>query len=262
MRKTEKYGENIYGICTPYKDIFTTVYFVKTDRGALLFDTASFDCDIDEYILPALEELGIGNKELKYVFISHNHKDHAGGLERLLEYFPDVTVISKSPELKEKHPEGNVVAPEENERFLDCLTVVSIMGHTSDSAALYDERTKTLISGDCLQLYGIFGSGKWGANISFPKEYASAIKALSEMDIDALLTAHDYHPYGRCHFGKEAVGMALSACTEPFALIKDLILAETEADDERIAEMYNSETKLPTLSAHVVREYRKSFDNG
>ena len=42
-----------------------------------------------------------------------------------------------------------------------------VTGHASDCAALYDRKTKTLISGDCLQLFGVFGSGAWGANISF-----------------------------------------------------------------------------------------------
>ena len=77
------------------------------------------------------------------------------------------------------------------------------------------------------------------------------------MDIEAILTAHDYHPCGRMYFGKAEVERALDACLEPFGLIKKLISEYPEADDEKISEVYNSQNKLPTLASRVVREYRK-----
>lgn len=258
MNTLKKINDHIYELCVPYKDIFTTVYFVKTESGVLLFDTASYDCDAEDAIIPALRELGVGKNDLKFIFISHNHTDHAGGLSRLLEAYPKVCVVSKSEALREKFAGYTFLMPNEGEKLLDTLSVVSIMGHTKDSAALYDSRTKTLISGDCLQLYGIFGSGCWGANISFSTEYAEAIKKLRNMDIDAVLTAHDYHPCGRMYFGKAEVATALDACLEPFELIKNLIEKNPDASDEIICEKYNSQNDLPRLGAHVVRKYRES----
>ena len=67
MRNLEKINEHIYALCLPYKDIFTTVYFIMTDSGVLIFDTASYDCDVEDAILPALRELGVGEDDLKYV---------------------------------------------------------------------------------------------------------------------------------------------------------------------------------------------------
>ena len=183
MNCLEKINDNIYAVCAQYKDIFTTVYFIKTEQGALVFDTASYDCDVDDVILPALHELGIGKDELKYIFISHKHADHAGGLERLLRYYPEACVVSRSSSLKECFEGYTFLSPNENEKLLGVLSVVSVIGHTTDSAAIYDERTKTLISGDCLQLYGIFGSGLWGANISFPSEYAAAIEKIRRVTV-------------------------------------------------------------------------------
>lgn len=43
----------------------------------VLFDAASFDEDVDNYIIPMLDELYIFEKYIKYIFISHNHRDHA-----------------------------------------------------------------------------------------------------------------------------------------------------------------------------------------
>lgn len=238
-------------------DIFTTVYFVKTERGALLFDTASYDRDIENAVIPALNRLGIGEKDLKYVFISHYHADHAGGLGRLLASYPKVRVVSRSEALRERFASYTFLSPQEGEALLDDLSVIFVTGHTKDSAALFDSRTKTLISGDSLQLYGVFGSGKWGANISFPSEYAENIQKLREMDIDAILTAHDYHPCGRMYFGKTEIASALDACLAPFALIQKLIDEAPDADDETVCESYNSQGKLPTLGVHVVKKYRE-----
>ena len=111
--------ENIHRITLPYKEIFTTVYTVKTEQGVLLFDAASFDEDVEEYILPFLEKFEITQDELKYIFISHNHKDHAGGLCQLLKFYPDVCVVSGSDELKEQYSNYNVVSYYDNDCFLN-----------------------------------------------------------------------------------------------------------------------------------------------
>ena len=258
MKNLEKINEYTYALTIPYKDIFTTVYFVKTEAGALIFDTASYACDVEYAIIPALGELGIGEDELRYVFISHNHTDHAGGLGDLLKAFPKACIISRSEALREKFEGYEFLSPSEGELLLDSLSVVFITGHTKDSAALYDSRTQTLISGDCLQLYGILGSGLWGANISFQPEYAKAIGKLRGMNIDSILTAHDYYPLGRMYFGKSAVASALDACLEPFDIIRELIEQSPDASDEEVCKLYNSQNHLPTLGEHVIRKYRAS----
>ena len=257
----EKINDRIYALRTPYKDIFTTVYVIKTDCGALLFDAASYDCDVEDAIIPALHQLGIGEEDLKYVLISHYHADHAGGLKRLLAAYPSTRVITRNDDLKERLSSYTVLSPNEGELLLNDLGIVWIPGHTKDSLALLDHKTKTLISGDGLQLYGIFGSGNWGANISFPSEYMEKIQALREMDIDAILTAHDYHPLGQTYFGKAEIAAALDACLAPFARIQQLIDEAPDADDETVCERYNAQGALPTLGVHVVKQYRKAFPN-
>ena len=75
MENMLKINENIYRLTIPFKDIFTTVYVLKTDEGALLFDTATYDEDIQNYIIPFLDELEITEDMLKYVFISHTDRE-------------------------------------------------------------------------------------------------------------------------------------------------------------------------------------------
>jgi len=250
---------NIYCIRIPFEDIFTSVYLVKTEKGAVVFDTATYDSDITDYVLPTLDALGITREVLKYVFISHGHRDHAGGLKKLLEYFPETFLVTKCASLKESYPDHNVWLPENGDVFLDVLKVVGIPGHTIDSSALLDMRTDTMICGDSLQLYGIFGSGKWGANIRFPNAHRVAVSALRQMKIQTVFTAHNYYPYGNVYEGKKEISAALDACLEPLAKIEQMIRNNPEMDDEQICECYNKPNNLPTLGCGVVTAVRKAM---
>lgn len=40
MKNIQKINENIYRLTMPYKDIFTTVYTIKTDNGILFLTQA------------------------------------------------------------------------------------------------------------------------------------------------------------------------------------------------------------------------------
>ena len=159
--------------------------------------------------------------------------------------------------LKEKFSGYKVTALNDGDSVLDCLEVVTIPGHTADSAGILDKRTKTLISGDSMQLYGIYGSGNWACNINYPKEHFESLEKLSGMDIEKICTAHDYHPCGQIFNGKEEIAKALKSCKEPLCNILLLIKENPCLSDEEIAGIYNKEKTLPTLGAHVVTALRK-----
>ena len=255
MANYSKISDNLYYVTTSYKDIFTTVYLIKTENGCMLFDSASFDFDIDNAIKPMLDDLGVLQEDLKYVFISHAHADHMGGLKRLLEVYPSVTVITKNSEISAQYEGHSFIVPSEGDLFLGALRVVLIPGHSACSQAILDKRTNSLITGDCLQLYGIFGSGNWAANISLPAQHFAALDKISEMEIEAIYTAHDYHPLGQFYVGKEKVKAAIEASREPLLYVLDMIKKNPESTDEEIAAEYNTRG-LPKLGAHVVRNLR------
>ncbi len=257
MINTQRINKDIHRLTIPYKDIYTTIYTVHTDQGVLLFDSGSYDEDIENYVVPFLEELGITPQMLKCVFISHNHADHAGGLASLIKIYPETRIFSLSEPLLEKFSDCSVYNPKDRDIILEVLKVVTIPGHTMDSSAILDTRTKTLISGDSLQLYGNYGSGKWGANISFPSKHIEAIDKLRSMDIQCILTAHDYHPCGHIYVGKDEVARSLDCCIEPLRRVEYLILQHPDLNDEQICGIYNSSENLPTLGEHVVSAIRK-----
>ena len=258
MKSITKINENIIRLTIPYKDIYTTIYAIKTDGGYVLFDSASYDEDIDAYVIPFLNELNVTKEELKYVFISHNHTDHAGGLGAFMKAFPNTCIISRHPDIIERFKGYNTLLPQEESVILNDLKIVTIIGHTADSSAILDMRTNTLISGDGLQLHGIFGSGKWGSNISFPDTHIHEVNKLMQMEIEHILTAHDYHPYGNSYVGKENVQNALNACIEPLYKVRDMIINNHSLSDEEICALYNQE-KTPTLGEHVVTQVRKKL---
>lgn len=261
MDNMQQINENIYRMTIPYKDIFTTVYIIKTDKGAVLFDTATTDEDCDNYIIPFIRKANVDNDDLKYIFISHNHRDHAGGIKRLLEEYPAACIVSKSEALKEMYNGHCFLMPEDGDVILDNLQIISIPGHTKDSCAIYDKKSKIMITGDCMQLYGIYGSGDWGCNISFYEEHKKALDKVKKMDISTIYTAHDYHPMGYTYNGKEEILKAIDYCIEPLEKIKELICEKTELDDAEIRELYNSSFNLPTVNLRVVTAIRNYIEN-
>jgi len=253
----EAVTQNIYRLTTLYKDIYTTVTIVKTPLGAVLFDTASYREDVEDTILPALKELGIDGSVLKYIVISHAHGDHAGGLQWVAEAYPDVCILSRSPDLKERF--GSAVrCPEDGEVILDTLRIIAVPGHSADSLCLLDTVTGTLISGDSLQLYGIYGSGAWGANVGLPVEHLEAIDKLRRLDIRRIVASHDYHPFGYLAEGRNAVRKYLDACPEALYRILDAIRSHPDMDSESLAAMYNGQSGLPTVNKRIFENLREA----
>lgn len=263
MENLTQLNEHIHRLTVPYKDIFTTVYFIRTPEGVVIFDTASSSSDAEQYILPALAELGISAQGLKYIFISHNHTDHAFGIDRLMAEFPHLIVLNRNRKYKEEHPQYQVVRLEDGDALAEVLQVVAIPGHTVDSAALLDKRTGTLITGDCFQLYGIFGSGLWGANIRLPAEHLAALEKVRAMTgIETIATAHDYHPCGPICRGAAEIALCLDSCAAPLLRLKEMLLADPSRSDADIVAEYNHSKTLPTVGAHVAAAIREALAAG
>ena len=262
MKRFDKIGDELYRLTVPYRDVYTTVYLLTATGGAVLFDAACHDADAESVIVPALFDLGIVGDMLKYVFISHGHGDHAGGLARLLTHYPNTTVVSRSPKLREKYAGASFLFPEEGELLLGTFRVIPIVGHTLDSAALLDTRTSTLITGDCLQLFGLVGSGDWAANIKFPVEHLRALEKLEKMPLAAIWAAHDYLPYGFCAAGEEDIKRYLAACRRAIFEIKEMILEAPHDDDATVRARYNRRAGMPTVCEAVVRAVREATLSG
>jgi len=83
----------IFDNCSDNKDIKKlwgfSAYFSKYN---LLFDTGSNG----RVLLENMKKLDVEVKDIKYIFISHSHWDHIGGLDSILELNPNVTLFVPS----------------------------------------------------------------------------------------------------------------------------------------------------------------------
>lgn len=244
---------DIYRLKIPFSNIYTSVFIIRTPDGTVVFDTASKDADAQNYIIPALEQLGLVADQ---IFISHNHGDHSGGLEALARHYSEATVITSNCTLQQAY-RGRTLCPEDGQLLCGVLQVVCIPGHTPDAMALFDTRTGVLLSGDCLQAYGIFGAGPWGCAIRSVAVHFEAIEKLRGMAIQTLVTAHDYHPYRAVIEGRE-IGSFLDTCIQALLEIRDIILANPALDDQQLECLCNTRP-LPRIDQRVIAGLRKAI---
>ena len=233
--------------------------FIKTEEGTVIFDAASFDHDAADFIIPAMETLNLRNEPVKCVFISHPHGDHMGGMNGLLKFYPDLKVVSCSAKATEAFG-GQVIT--DGTILAGCLQAVLIPGHTPYAAGLLDLRSGTLITGDSLQLYGIYGSGTWGACIRLPAQHMAALDNLEKMDISTLVMSHEYHPVGWLAQGDEQVKLALQSCRDALYRVKGLICENPDLDDAQIVALCNTGSGLPTVPTFVPAGIRADMAEG
>lgn len=118
----------------------------------LLFDTGSNG----RILLKNMAELDVDVKEIKYIFISHSHWDHIGGLDSILELNPNVTLflpISLSKYLIKdlKSLAKNVVmCSKEPKKLFDNLYTTGLLGSDMpEQSLIIDSDTESKLITGC-----------------------------------------------------------------------------------------------------------------
>lgn len=199
----EKIDNGLYRLKIPFENIYTTVYIVVTAEGCAVIDSGTYPEDVDEYILPALSELGICKGDVKLLLLTHDHGDHAGGIVTLAQNFPWAKVCACFTK------RTGFTRLSDGEVLLGRLQVVYLFGHTKNCVGYLDLETKTLLSGDCLQLGGV---DKYTNGIGYDDEYRASIDKLKSIDILRIVAAHEYEPLGSVANGREEVRNYLDTC--------------------------------------------------
>lgn len=259
MQTFSEIRPDIFRIPIPFENIYTTVFLIKTSAGFLLFDTATYDSDIDRYVFPVMQQLGAAEETLKYVCLSHSHRDHAGGLARLMQICPKTCILSHSAPLREAFARYNTGDIQENAVILQDLRLLLIPGHAPDCAAVLDTRSNTLLTGDCLQVYGIYGSGEWGTNINMQSAHRQALQKLRTCPVETIIASHDYHPYGYIAEGKPAVELYYAGCEKALDSVSKAVSEHPDLDDAALAAWYTETTGLPRTGAHVFAAARREM---
>jgi glyoxylase-like metal-dependent hydrolase (beta-lactamase superfamily II) len=185
--------EGIYRLKVPFEGIYTSVFLVTSEKGAILVDCATTAEDVDGVILPALRAMGYGASDLRAIVLTHRHGDHAGGLPRLLAHAPGLEVIT-------------------DVRSLWCgIATYPMPGHTADAIGVFDAHTHTLLSGDGLQGAGV---DRYRCSLKEPQAYMQTLERIrADEKIENILFSHAYEPWFKDRIlGRQAVLECLTEC--------------------------------------------------
>lgn len=185
--------KNIYRLKIPFDCIYTSVFLVRTSKGYMLVDCATTDEDVNKWIIPALNQMGLKLKDIQFLLLTHKHGDHAGGLRQIFRLNKNIQVIDKPDMVFEE------------------IEILHMAGHTLDCIGVLELQSSTLIAGDGLQGAGV---DKYRCSLESKKEYLKTIEEIkTDKRINNILFSHAYEPWGKdAVFGREEIKKCLQDC--------------------------------------------------
>ncbi len=264
MNKPVEIVKNVQLLKVPFESVYTSVFFVLEDREITMYDTATTREDAEHHIFPALSELEKQGFMLKRAVISHFHDDHAGGLRYIAEKYPQAEIYAGDGEYFNSRGFVGVKQVTDGMKISKNLTLYRFFGHSHDCVAIHDMRTNTLLTADAFQGYGILRYGVYG-NIG---NWLDSIEKAKALDVENMITSHEYFPYGQTAFGKGEVIKYLDGCKVCFGEIYgyiDKCNSEGVVDLKIIANKYNSEKRAnfsnhPTIGADFMEIVKAFFE--
>ena len=192
-----KFGENIYKLEVPFFSIYTAVYIVKNGENAFIIDCADSTYDAENYILPALEEIGVKKENVNGIFITHGHGDHIGGVTLLSKECKNAKIYGFARPCAE-FPDNRFYPVSDGEIIEENIKVLLLEGHDKQNGGYIYLPSKTLFSGDSIELYGL---NVYGLLVRHPKLYLESLSKLKKEKINNIFAAHKLVP-----LGSEAIG--------------------------------------------------------
>jgi len=173
----------------------------------LLFDTGSNG----RVLLKNMRELGIDVQEIEYIFITHSHWDHIGGIDSILELNPDVTLFIPSSlskflinDLKSLAKEVIICTEKPQYLFANLYTTGLLGEKMPEQSLIIDEEEHKLITGcghfgignitkvakETIKKNIDFAIGGFHLMHSSEEEIQESIEELKELGVTKVLPTH------------------------------------------------------------------------
>jgi glyoxylase-like metal-dependent hydrolase (beta-lactamase superfamily II) len=160
---------------------YTGAYVVKSGEGVALIEVGPVSTY--EKILSALEDIELALEDVRFIFLTHIHLDHAGALGNLIRHFPNASVIVHNRGKKhlidpegvlwnaskrvlgfvadiygkpESVPEDRIIPVGKRMGFNLCkisFEIILTPGHASHHVCIFLEKERVIFSGDAAGIY-------------------------------------------------------------------------------------------------------------
>ena len=241
MNSFEHITGEIYRLKVPFYSVYTSVFVIVSGASTVIFDSGSNETDVTGIILPALKNSGFVPS---HIAISHHHDDHSGGVSALAKAFPSAVIYAFGDELGEIYSDIYYHRFSDGDEICDGVEFLNLKGHTSDCGAIFDKRSKTLLSVDCFQLCGI---NKYGCGVILGADYLKSIDRILKTDVENIIASHEYVPLGAAAFGRENTEKYLTECRNYFEKIGIFVREHKNKKLEEIVTLYNRNSGLPPV---------------
>ena len=196
----------------PFMSVFTSVFIIREGNELTVYDAATTNDDVENFIIPAVKSFMEDGCTLSNIVISHFHGDHAGGLERLCSEFENSVVYAGDTSYHKKISQNKLKNSEDGVAISKNLVLYRFPGHSHDCTAILDKRTKTMLTADAFQGFGILQYGVFGDIAT----WIASINKAKSLDLENLISSHEYFLLGQKAYGNENVLKYMDECERVF----------------------------------------------
>ena len=242
----------------PFGPVWTGIILIRGEKNILI---DSSHLEPENYLIPALDKLGMKVSDIDWLLNTHVHGDHIGGHHSLVTKYglKTATLDSAADALRDpvkvairvrtRFPK-NSPAPQsylkgvepdmvlkEGQLLEGRFYALATPGHDDDCLAWVDTKTGTAFTGDSIQANGTPCQG-----VGFYRDrnaYLGSLQKLSEAKLENIVCGHDYDGIGSVIKGTDEVSSVLQYCMDRVELydskIKEYVASGMSMEDEPVA---------------------------